>query len=433
MKYCSTRGGEVGLSFEEVLFAGYAKDGGLYLPESFPKISPFQWDELAQMNYTEMVTEILSMFIGGDEIPKADLKALVGEAHASFDIPEVVGLQRIVPGLTIAELFHGTTFTFKDLALSVVGKLFDYFLKKRQKHLIVVVATSGDTGSAAIEAVRTLKWVDIVVLLPRGRCTPIQERQMTTVMADNVHVYSGDGTSDDLDVPIKKVFQDESFVRTHNLCSINSINVARVLVQSVHYFYCFLQMQPKSSNAEMEFIVPTGACGNITGGLIARMMGLPIKLVPVTNENDIVTRTLRDGNFSLAPDVHKSWACAIDIQCPYNLERIFYLVWNGDAQRVGQLMAEFESQGGLTLPSDLLEKLKPIITDSLSVSEKDILASIRACFEDHKYTICPHTAVGYFYASKSLPSGDGNQAAPERVILSTASPLKFPEALDQAR
>lgn len=429
MRYCSTRGGESGLRFEDVLFSGYAKDGGLYLPENIPKLSDSEINDLSNLSYTNLVIEVLARFIDSGEIPKLELAKLVKRAHETFDIPEVVGLKRLTDNLTVAELFHGTTLTFKDLALSVVGRLCDFFLGKRQENLIVVVATSGDTGSAAIEAVQHLSWVDIIVLLPKGRCTPIQELQMTTVIKDNVHVFSGDGSSDDLDIPIKSVFQNSEYVKKHRLCSINSINVARILLQTVHYLYCYFRLQKKQSGDPLQFIVPTGACGNITGGYIANRMGIPLQIIPVTNENDIVARTLNSGDFSMSKEVKQSWACAIDIQCPYNLERLFYLAADRHVQAVQEVMDAFEKNQNTQVKSQILSELQKVIPESTSVTNSNILIAMNECFKTYGYTICPHTAVGYKYACEASNSG---KVKPLQVILSTASPLKFPEALEQA-
>ncbi|TRY76247.1 hypothetical protein TCAL_07996 [Tigriopus californicus] len=429
MKYCSTRGGETGLTFEDVLFSGYAKDGGLYLPEEIPVLTGPDLTYFSQLSYTDLVIQVLSRFIDSEEIPEPELARLVRQAHATFETPDVVQLKYLTEQLTVAELFHGTTLTFKDLALSVVGRLCDFFLEKRRENLIVVVATSGDTGSAAIESVQNLSWVDIIVLLPKGRCTPIQELQMTTVIKDNVHVFAGDGSSDDLDVPIKSVFQNSAYVKKHHLCSINSINVARILLQTVHYLYCYFQLRKDPCDQPMQFIVPTGACGNITGGYIASQMGIPLQLIPVTNENDIVARTLTSGDFSISEEVKQSWACAIDIQCPYNLERLFYLAANRNTQTIRHIMDAFENEYQTQIQDEILSELQKVIPESISVTNPDILMAMGECFRTKGYTICPHTAVGYKYACDTRKSG---KVKPLQVILSTASPLKFPEALEQA-
>merc|ERR1719320_2374119 len=281
MKYISSRGLESGLSFQEVLFSGYAKDGGLYFPEEIPRITIETLQEWKNLSYPEIVNNVMGMFIGEDDIPKDDLKMLISNA-------------------------------FKDLALGVVGQLYEYFLEKAEKHMTVLIGTSGDTGSAAINAVRGLKWVDVVVLLPKGRCTKIQELQMTTVLDSNVHCFGVDGSSDDLDVPIKAVFADLEYTKNNNLCSINSINWARILVQISHYFYCYFQLAENVGD-HVEIVIPTGACGNIASGYVAYSMGLPVRMIAAVTPNDIVHRTLQTGDFSLSEVVLQTWATAMDI------------------------------------------------------------------------------------------------------------------------
>jgi len=314
MKYISSRGLESGLSFQEVLFSGYAKDGGLYFPEKIPKLTAETLEEWKDLSYPDIVKNVMGMFIGEEDIPKDDLKKLINNAFKSFkDENEPIRIAKLKNGLNIAELFHGPTLAFKDLALGVVGQLYEYFLEKAEKHMTVLIGTSGDTGSAAINAVRGLKWVDVVVLLPKGRCTKIQELQMTTVLDDNVHCFGVDGSSDDLDVPIKAVFADLEYTKNNNLCSINSINWARILVQISHYFYCYFQLAQNVGDL-VEIVIPTGACGNIASGYVAHSMGLPVRMVAAVTPNDIVHRTLQSGDFSLSEVVLQTWATAMDIQ-----------------------------------------------------------------------------------------------------------------------
>ncbi|KAG8591144.1 hypothetical protein GDO81_000059 [Engystomops pustulosus] len=277
-------------------------------------------------------------------------------------------------------MWHGATHAFKDLAMSCVGQFLDYFLKKNNRHVNILVGTSGDTGSAAIESVRGIPNIDITVLLPHGRCTEIQERQMTTVIEDNVHVYAVDGTSDELDEPIKKLFGDTEFVKRHNLMSTNSVNWARVMVQIAHFFYGYFQCAPSQDNEllpPVEIVVPTGGAGNITAGCIAQKMGLPIQLVAVVNSNDIIHRTVQKGDFSLG-NTERTLASAMDIQ--------------------------------------LLQMMK-----SCSVTDDDILQTIRRCWEENRCLLCPHSAVAAFYHYRQF---DLNQNLP-RCCLAPASAAKF--------
>jgi len=428
MKYISSRGAESGLTFQQVLFSGYAKDGGLYFPEQIPKISMETLQSWQKLSYPEIVANIMGMFIDESEIAKDDLQDVIQKSFAKFGDPaSPIQIARLQNNLNIAELFHGPTLAFKDLALGVVGQLYEYFLNRSKKHMTVIIGTSGDTGSAAISALRGLEWVDTVVLLPHGRCTMIQELQMTTVLDSNVHCYAVDGTSDDLDVPIKAVFSDSDYVSQHNLCSINSINWARILVQISHFVYCYLQMADKVGD-QVTIICPTGACGNIASGYVATQMGVPIKLVAAVTPNDIVDRTFKTGDFSLSEKVLQSWATAMDIQVPYNVERIILMAAGLDTQRISGLMAEFESENKKTqIPDDLLARVKDVVVDSVKVENTEMLEIMKKVFNDNggQYCICPHTAVGAAYHYQ-------NSAGTNQVVLATASPDKFPEAVEKA-
>ncbi|KAK4318302.1 hypothetical protein Pmani_010712 [Petrolisthes manimaculis] len=313
MKYCSSRGLESGLSFRDVLFAGYAKDGGLYVPEEFPKLTLDELKSMAHTSYPGLVFEMARKFISEQEISSVQLKDLIDNNIKKFTTPEVVEIKQLNGELNIVELFHGPTLAFKDLALSVVGGLLNFYLKENQQNITILVGTSGDTGSSALMSVRGEEHTDIVVLLPHGRCTRTQELQMTTIIDDNVHIYRVEGNSDELDEPIKKCFHDESFVANHNLISINSINWGRVMVQIAHYFYSYFRLCGEVGEV-VQLLVPTGAAGNITAGCIAQKMGLPITMVATVNTNDIVARTLSCGDFSVKGEVVKSLAPAMDIQ-----------------------------------------------------------------------------------------------------------------------
>lgn len=427
MKYISSRGGESGLSFQKVLFSGYAKDGGLYFPETIPKISQEALTSWKDLSYPEIVSEVMQMYIGEDEISSDDLKILIEKAFTKFKLPEApINIAKLRNGLNIAELFHGPTLAFKDLALGVVGQLYEFFLSRDKKHMTVIIGTSGDTGSAAINALRGLEWVDTVVLLPHGRCTQIQELQMTTVLDSNVHCYAVDGTSDDLDVPIKAVFCDPDYVAKHNLCSINSINWARILVQISHFIYCYLQLADNIGDI-VTIVCPTGACGNIASGCVAHNMGLPINLVAAVTPNDIVHRTFKTGDFSLSEKVLQTWATAMDIQVPYNVERIILMAAGLDTVRVAKLMAEFESETKTMIPDNLLNKIQEVVVDTLMVENEEMVSTMKRVFDENEktYCICPHTAVGvaYYYKNPSLSP---------QVVLATASPDKFPEAVEKA-
>lgn len=426
MRYCSTRGGVTSQTFEEALFTGYCSDGGILVPEHVPTVSRGDLKLWQKLSFPDLAKKILRLFIDEVEIPTADLETILDEAFSTFSCPEIAPLRRCKEGLTVMELFHGRTWAFKDLALSCVGRLYNYFCSKRKTHYTIIVGTSGDTGSAAIEAVRGLTWVDMVVLLPRGRCTQVQELQMTTVVEDNIHVFRADGTSDDIDLVIKPVFMDTPFREQHKLSSINSINWARIMAQTVHYFYAYLQMCPGCDDI-VEIAIPTGACGNVTSACFAHKMGLPIRLVCAVNCNDIVSRALSRGDFSVSPTVTPTLAPAMDIQIPYNMERLWYIYSDGDTSMIKELMDIFEKEGSLQVPEALSKKIREVIVDTFVATDDDVKQYMRKVWEDNSYYVCPHTAIAVAYHfSKS------QEITANRVCISTASVAKFSEAVKAA-
>jgi len=430
MKYQSTRGGSTNSSFESVLFSGYAPDGGLFVPSSIPHLSKDQLKSWSSLSYPELAKRFLPFFIDAEEISPNELDSIVDEAFGQhkFQLSDIAPLVDL-KGFRVLELFHGPTLAFKDLALTLVGLFLRHFLRRNNRHVTILVGTSGDTGSASIEAVRGSSMADIVVLLPRGRCTEIQERQMTSVLDDNVHVYRVDGTSDDLDVPIKRCFDDPAFSAYHNLISLNSINWARVLVQAVHFIYAFLRVNPNvDEEKKVEFIVPTGACGNVSGGVLAVCMGVPMSFVTAVTVNDIVHRAVDGADFSMAPEVIPTLAPSIDIQVPYNMERIYFFCTDGDHHTVSSIMSSFESTGASSLPPPLHSRLRSIVSGFLA-SDDVIVDALQRVKRENDYVVCPHTAVAVaaFYASQKLDNADSATNIP--VVVATASPAKFPEAL----
>ncbi|KAH9499203.1 Threonine synthase-like 2 [Bulinus truncatus] len=242
MKYHSTRGGVKDVDFKGVLLTGYAEDEGMFLPQYIPKVSSDILRQWSSLSYEDLAYQVTSLYIEEKDIPSSDLKDIFHQAFSTFSVPDIVPIKKFSEGLNIAELFHGRSLAFKDLAMSCLGKFYNYFLRKNQQHMTLVVCTSGDTGSSAIEAVRGLQLVDIIVILPRGRCTLIQERQMTTVLDKNVHVFRADGSSDDIDLIVRKLFADTDFVCKHHLASSSSLNFVRILIQMVHFFYIYLKL-----------------------------------------------------------------------------------------------------------------------------------------------------------------------------------------------
>ena len=354
--------------------------------------------------------------------------------YLGFDQPSVVITMSQLGPLHIAEMWHGPTGAFKDLALKVVGRMVDRFLQRRGQVANVLVTTTGDTGSAAIHSVLGSKNTNIFVLYPRGRITRLQELQMTTVTSPNVKVYSTEGDGEECDVPVKNLFADAKFAKKHNLMSINSINVSRVLLQAVHYIYAYLQVCPKVDR-EVVFSIPTGSMGNITGGYLAYLMGLPIHLLAAVNANDILHRVITSGIVSTAAQV-PTHSSAMDNKLPYNIERLFYFLSGGDCEIVKDIMEEVERKGSCKLPDELLEGNKCVTT--MRVSDEETLSTIKVVWEDFQYPLCPHSAVGVQAALDYLKSRgkEKNGAAGGDdmvVVLATATAAKFPEILEKAR
>nr|XP_030126358.3 threonine synthase-like 2 isoform X2 [Taeniopygia guttata] len=372
MEYVSTRGGTGAVDFEGALFSGYAPDGGLFMPQRIPSLDRDILQRWSTLSYPELVKELCSLFVPATLVPRNALNELIDKAFSRFRHKNVVHLSRLKDGLNILELWHGVTYAFKDLSLSCTGQFLQYFLEKKRKHVNILVGTSGDTGSSAIESVRGQKNVDIFVLLPKGFCTQIQELQMTTVIEDNVHVFAAHGNSDEIDEPIKELFADVDFAGKYNLMSLNSVNWSRIMVQIAHYFYAYFQCTPSLDTTQLpivEIVVPTGGGGNITAGCIAQKMGLPVRLITVVNSNDIIHRTVQHGDFSVAESVKATLASAMDIQEPYNVERILWLLSGSDSHLIKTLMEQFNISKRLKLPEDLHRKHPPVLPGSSFCSQ----------------------------------------------------------------
>eukprot|EP01080_Neovahlkampfia_damariscottae_P002375 gene2375-2840_t len=411
MKYKSTRGDVKGVTFEKTVFSGFTPLGGLFVPEYVPKITEEEFSKWKKFSYTELCFEICRKFISESEISSTDLKEMIKIAYSSFTHPNVCNITKCE--IPILELFHGPTLSFKDYALSLLAQFIDYFLKKKSKKITIVVGTSGDTGSAAIQAVKDLSSVNIIVLYPKDRCSKTQELQIISTVRDNVHVFQVDGSSDDLDVPIKEIFKDKNLVDKYNVCSINSINWARIMIQTVHHFYGYFQ-------SNMSYIsIPTGACGNISSGIIASKMGLPIKFIGCVNENDIIDRCVRNGCFELNSDVFQTTSPSMDIQVPYNWERICYFTSNENEKEIKAMMEVFESQNMVKLNLETLSNIRSLIS-TVSITQKEVGETIKWYYENYGYILDPHTAVGVS-GSKKLDK--------KALCVATASPLKFQETI----
>lgn len=430
MRYCSTRAGVQGCSFRDVLFSGYAADGGMFMPENLPLLSVEMLRSWRRLSYRQLLCEVCKLFIPEQEMPRDQLEGLVSSALSSFSVPDAVRLVQLKDSLSILELFHGETLAFKDLALSCTAHFLQYFLRRDRQRTTILVGTSGDTGSSAIRSVLGLREVDIVVVFPRGRITKIQELQMTTSVAENVHVFAADGTSDDIDVPLRKLFADADLVQRHRLMSLNSVNWSRIMVQMAHFLFAYLKLTASLPEGDalpvLEVLVPTGGAGNITAGIIVKRMGVPLRLVAMVNANDIIHRTVQNGDFSMSSSVTQTLAPAIDIQDPYNMERVFWLLSGGDGLMVKSLMEEFQKTHKLSLPASLHQQLSGVLSSG-SVSDDGILEAMRRCWQDNHYLICPHTAVAVWrhYQSPIRPGEN-------RCCIATASPHKFQQAVQRA-
>jgi threonine synthase len=414
MRYISTRGRTAPMSFQDAVVTGLAPDGGLLLPETIPDVSGRigLWRDLG---FVDLALEILPLFI--DDIPRDELEPLVRRAYATFSHAEVVPFVE-VGDVVVMELFHGPTLAFKDVALQLLGRLFEYVLKRRGEHLNILAATSGDTGSAAIAGVRGLEEIDIFVMYPNGRVSELQELQMTTVLDPNVHCLAVDGSFDDCQTLMKTLFSDMSFKQRHHLGAVNSVNWARVLAQIVYYGYASLRY---GIDRPVTFCVPTGNFGNVFAGYLAKRMGFPVdRLVLATNENDILSVFFATGEYRRG-DVRYTVTPAMDIQVASNFERYLFYLMDQDSERLCAFMNAFAASGCAALDE------VPVRVDfsATSVDVEDTLATIRRVHRDHGYVADPHTAVGLAAAERF--AGDG-----PTVCLATAHPAKFPEAVSEA-
>jgi threonine synthase len=421
LRYLSTRGENSALAFDDVLLAGLARDGGLYVPESWPRFSDAQWRSLRDRPYHEIAAAVLGPYVG-DAIPQNDLAHMCREAYAGFAHPAVAPLKQLDAGLWTMELFHGPTLAFKDYALQLVGKLFDHVLAKRNARVTIVGATSGDTGPAGIAAVAGSKRVNIVMLHPQARTSPVQRRQMTTVLAPNVHNVALEGNFDNCQDAVKAMFGDLQFRDRYRLSAVNSINWARVAAQIVYYVHAALALG--APDRRVSFCVPTGNFGNVLAADAARRMGLPIdRLIVATNRNDIVARTILTGTMALegvAPTISPS----MDIQVSSNFERLVFELAGRDGRATASMMAEFRECGRFAFPQGLQGALAEGF-DAGACGEAETLATIASVRKTTGETVDPHTAVAVHVAGRA-------KSESPIVVASTAHPAKFPDAVEKA-
>lgn len=421
MRYISTRGGIQPIGFKDAVMMGLATDGGLLLPESYPQISRNQLDAWRSLSYPELAWQIISRFV--DDIPGDVLKELIDRSYATFKHPQVTPVVR-QDGVHILELFHGVTLAFKDVALQLLGNLFEHILAERGEHLNIVGATSGDTGSAAIHGVRGKKGITIFILHPHGKTSPVQALQMISVTDANVHNIAVRGTFDDCQNMVKALFNDLEFKEKYSLGAVNSINWARVLAQVVYYFYAWLRVTD-SGDQPVCFSVPTGNFGDIFAGYVAKRMGLPMgKLLLATNENNILTRFVNEGDYSLA-GVVATVSPSMDIQLASNFERYLYHLYNQDPARVRHAFTELKETGRISFSAAEIEQVQ---TDfcSASVDQAATLETIGSFHRETGYLLDPHSAVGVRAALDLFPAGSA------RVCLATAHPAKFGDAVEKA-
>jgi threonine synthase len=422
MKYVSTRGTAPVLTFDEVLLAGLARDGGLYVPESWPALTTDQLRLMRGRPYTSVAVEVMWPYVEGT-IDRGVFEELVEDAYSAFRHPDVCPLVDLGGGTHLLELFHGPTLAFKDLALQLVGHLFDHELLKRGEQLTIVGATSGDTGSAAIEACRDRDTVEIFILHPAGRVSEVQRRQMTTVPSDNVHNVALEGTFDDCQDLVKAMFNDVDFRDRHRLSAVNSINWARILPQVVYYVTAAVALG--APDRPVAFSVPTGNFGNVFAAWVARRMGVPVRtLVIGSNTNDILTRTFDTGRMEMH-DVVPTTSPSMDIQVSSNFERLLFELAGRDGEAVADLLTRFREEGAV----DLAGILDPAgeVFDAARLDDDAVARVIKATYERRGVVVDPHTAVGL--GAAALCHDDPTVPM---VCVATAHPAKFPDAVEAA-
>ncbi|GAB4225828.1 MAG: threonine synthase [Methyloligellaceae bacterium] len=422
MRYISTRGSAPPLGFEDVLLAGLARDGGLYVPERWPELSREEIAALEGLPYAEAARRIMQPFVG-DALAPEELAAIVEEAYAQFGHRAIAPLVQLAPGQWILELFHGPTFAFKDFAMQVLARLMDHALKRRDQRVTIVGATSGDTGSAAIEAFRGRERADIFILHPEGRVSEVQRRQMTSAAEENVHNIAVRGTFDDCQALVKALFNDHALRDRLSLAAVNSINWARIMAQTVYYFTSAVGLG--APHRPVSFSVPTGNFGDVFAGYVASRMGLPVsRLAIATNVNDILVRALATGRYE-ARQVVATSSPSMDIQVSSNFERLIFEAAGRDADLVSAHMEEFASTGAFSFSDNELAFVRERFS-AFRADEEETAATLRSTLEGSAYLADPHTAVGLHAAQRMR--GEEQPV----ITLATAHPAKFPDAVRAA-
>ena len=422
MEYISTRGEAPVLGFRDALLAGLARDGGLYVPREWPVLSKRDIRSLRGKRYQDVAFAILQRFTG-DEIAADDLRSMIEDAYATFRHPAVAPLVQTGPNDFVLELFHGSTLAFKDVAMQLLARLMDHVLAERGERATIVGATSGDTGGAAIDAFAGRDRTDIFILFPKGKVSPVQQRQMTTSTAANVHALAVEGNFDDCQNLVKEMFNDAGFRDRVRLSGVNSINWARIMAQVVYYFTAALSLG--GPDRKISFTVPTGNFGDIFAGYVAKRMGLPIeRLVIATNDNDILARTLKTGRYEMR-EVKATTSPSMDIQISSNFERLLFEAYGREAYSVRAAMAGLKQSGAFEIGPEALKAIRREFR-AARATEKQVAATIRETLAETGYLLDPHTATGVFVAKKHA------RTTSPMVTLATAHPAKFPASVKSA-
>ena len=420
MKYISTRNSSKTFEFKDVFIKGLADDGGLFIPKSFNKFSKSDIDEFKDLNYQELAKKIIYPFIG-NFMNENDLSKIIDKSYSVFRKKNVVDLVK-VGDRSVLELFHGPTLAFKDVAMQLLGNFYEYYLNNENKKLNIVVATSGDTGAAAIDAIKGKKNINIFVIHPHNRVSPVQRKLMTTGKEQNVFNIAINGNFDDCQNLVKLMFADKNFSQDIKMSGVNSINWARIITQSVYYFYSYFLVE--DNKRPINFSVPTGNFGDVYAGYLAKKMGLPInKLIVATNQNDILHRAISKGSYEVEK-VHETISPSMDIQIASNFERLLYDLNDGDDIQTAEVMKNIKENGKYIIDQ---KKLNIINNNFLSsrMSEEEVLKTINTVYEKYSIVLDPHSAIGYGAFDKINLNGNN-------IVLATAHPCKFPDAIKKA-
>lgn len=437
MKYVSTRGSCPPVSFQEAVLTGLAPDGGLYVPQQIPSVTKEQLQSWVGLTYPLLAEKVVRLFITEEELSSLQLRGkrerqvysfnlsidIIKDCFSSFSHPDIVPLQQVGP-YNIMEMWHGPTGAFKDLAFVLFARFVDHFLKRQGKRSVALIGTLGDTGSAAISAFKGTDHVFVICLYPKHSISKLQRLQMTTVSAANILNISCESASDDFDGMLKNIFNDKDFSSKYNLLWVNSPNIGRIVCHTVHHIYTYLKMCP-SCDREVNFFIPSGALADSTSAYLSYLMGVPIQVTSVVNENDFFYHCLTEGVLRRPVKVVKTYSCAMDTMFPHNVERILYLLSQGDSKMIHSIMEEYDNTGIAHIPLSILEATVGRIKCE-RISQKESFSVAQHVWKEYQYTLCPHTAVAVAEVAKQqLPS----ESLSRSVCLATASAAKFQEFL----